>query len=530
MIDKPMRNHYLYIIKEILTFIKASWFLVILFITKGLNVKTVLWVLLGIVLGVFFVILDWRKFRFYVKDGMLVLERGVISKSKQDIPFDKINTIDSTQSILDRIFKVYTLKIDTGSVIAEKSEFKVIVKYEVLENLRNTILGEDKVKKEYIQNSKSNEIEKEYVHKDLYIEDKKEEGQVSYNDLKNSNEKDKIFKNSTFNKDRDLVNKRVITAKEIFKYALTKSKIFWAIGLFFAANNFLDDIFKNTNFKFAQIIKKYLDLNAIQSKSVLVIILGFIAFIVFLYMIIVLISIVFEMVRLNNFTVKTYKDKISISYGFFTKKQYSFKLDKIYGIRYKQSLLQQFMKIGELELITVGYGDEKDEKAILYPIVNENLKDSFIKDILKDLVFKGERKTPPKSSKVRFILKPCIIWSVILLPTYILLKIVPSNIKLSVIIIIFIFSFVSSFLDFKNTSLGMSENSLIASNGGLKKITTTIREDDIQSITKKQTIFQKKSGICTYNIDLYSNKLGDVIKVKYMEEILYEKMQENIKF
>lgn len=453
-----------------------------------------------LVLSIIFIIIEWRKTVFYIKDNLLVLEKSVISSSKQEVPFDKINTIGSSQSLIDRIFKVYTLKVDTGSVIAEKSEFLVIVKKETLDELKNNIIN------------KSNKVSQNISF------DKNKEAEVS--------------EEVRFNKDTEehLLNRRVITSKEIFKYALTKSKIFWAIGGFFALTNGLDDIIEHFDLKIFNSVGNYINLNSIQSKSIFIIILTFIIISVFVYMIIVVASVIFEMIRLNDFTVETYKDKISISYGLFTKKQYSFKLNKVYGIRFKQTLLQQFMNIGILELITVGYGDEKDEKAILYPIIDEKFKEGFLKTVLPDMIFEGERVNPPKGSSIAFILKGLIIPVIILVPTYILLKIVPNNVKLAVILIVLVFSFIASLLNYRNTSLGISKNVLIASSGGLSKVTTIIREEAVQSVTKKQGIFQKRAKVCSYNIDLYSNKLGDAINVKYINQSLYNKIQENLKF
>lgn len=500
MIYRPNRNHFSYAVKQIIKFIKNVWVFGVIALTTGIKSPLFLGFIAILVLSIIFIIIEWRKTIFYIKDNILVLEKGVISTSKQEVPFDKINTIDSSQSLIDRIFKVYTLKVDTGSVIAKKSEFLVIVKKERLDELKNSIIDKDNK-----------------TSPNLSI-DKDKEPEVS--------------EEVRFNKDTEehLVNRRVITSKEIFKYALTKSKIFWAIGGFFALTNGLDDILKYFHLKIFNSVVNYINLNSIQSKSVFIIILAFIILSVFVYIIIVVASVIFEMIRLNNFTVETYKDKISISYGLFTKKQYSFKLNKVYGIRFKQTLLQQFMNIGVLELITVGYGDEKDEKAILYPIIDEKSKEDFLKTVLSDMIFEGEMVNPPKSSSIAFILKGIIIPVIILVPTYIFLKIVPNNVKLSVILIVLVLSFIASLLNYKNTSLGTSKNVLIASSGGLSKVTTIIREEAVQSITKKQGIFQNRVKVCSYKIDLYSNKLGDVINVKYINQSLYNKIQENLKF
>ncbi|WMJ79350.1 PH domain-containing protein [Clostridium sp. MB40-C1] len=492
MSDKPSRNHYVYIIKNIIGFIKNLWWLVLIIITKGFEFSAILSALVFLGVGTIFIVLDWSKTKFYIKDDLLILEKGIISRSKEDIPFDKINTIDFGQSILDRIFGVCTLKIDTGSVVSEKSEFKIIAKYEFAEEIKKTIL-------------KTNTC-------------KLKENEDGVDDLNNAHNLDKKF-SSNVNFDDDLISEKVITKEEIFKYALTKGKLFWAIGGFFALFNFADDIEKLINIKFSKIIERYVNLDILASKSIVTIALSAIVFTVFIYMLILIGSIIFEMIRLNDFTVKLYKNKISISYGLFTKKQYSFQIDKIYGIKYKQSMLQQLMNIATIELIAIGYGDEKNEKAILYPIVDNKFRNELMKKILPNMIFEGDIIKPPRSSLRRFILKGTLIWSVILTLAYIFLNVVPNNVKLAISTIIIALSIVGGLLNYKNTYLGINKKVLIACSGSFDKVTTIIREDIIQSITKKQSIFQRWGRVCTYQIDLYSNQLGDIIEVKHMQEL-----------
>ena len=54
------------------------------------------------------------KFYFYVKDGELIIEKGILEKTKLNIPFERIQTINFQQSILHQLFDVVGLEIDTA--------------------------------------------------------------------------------------------------------------------------------------------------------------------------------------------------------------------------------------------------------------------------------------------------------------------------------------------------------------------------------------------------------------------------------
>lgn len=482
MINKPMRNHWIYLINSIISLVKNMFVIFIILLATEYKFYYIGGIFL---LGLIFSVLQWRKTSFYINDDLLVYETGVLSKSKEEIPFNKINTIDVGQTIIDRIFKVCTVKIDTGSVKAVKSEVKVIVKKPIAEELRESLLSS-----------------------------KKENVSIEENIIDN---------------EQEVIREKIITNKEIFKYAITKGKLGWAVGGFFVLQGKLDDIAKFFDISLSKYIGKYLNTDLIMAQSIATSIAILFALALMIYILITIFSIIFEAIRLYKFTIKVDNEKINISYGLLSKKQYSFSIDKIYGIRFKQSILQQFIKTYTVELITIGYGDEKNESGILYPIGDEKFKNEVIRELFPNLDFKGEMSKPPKSSLRRFIVKNIIVISIILIiPIFILLKFISPNFIITGCLAVLILLIIQGVLNYKNTSLGVSSKVIIASSGGFSKETTIISQENVQSITKKQNIFQQKSRVCSYKVDIYSNKLSDIVEVKYMDESLYKELNENM--
>lgn len=482
MINKPMRNHWIYLINSIISLVKNMFVIFIMLLATKYKFYYIGGIL---VLGLIFSVLEWRKTLFYINDDLLVYEKGILSKSKEEIPFNKINTIDVGQNIIDRIFKVCTVKIDTGSVKSVKSEVKIIVKCDIAEELRAMLLSSKK--------------------EDINIEEEVRDNES------------------------EVIREKVITNKEIFKYAITKGKLGWAIGGFFVLRNKIDDIAGFFDISISKYIGKYFNTDMIMAQSIATSVVMLFALALMIYILITIFSIIFEVIRLYKFTIKVDSEKINISYGLLSKKQYSFSIDKIYGIRFKQSILQQLIKTYTVELITIGYGDEKNESGILYPIGDEKFKNEVIRELFPNLDFKGEMNKPPKSSLRRFIVKNIIVMAMILIiPIFILLKFV--NVKFIVIgcLAMLALLIIHGALNYKNTALGVSRDVIIASSGGFSKGTTIISQENVQSITKKQNIFQKRARVCSYKVDIYSNKLSDIVEVNYMKESLYNTLNENM--
>jgi len=480
MIDKPTRNHWIYMVQNILLNIKNMWFLIVLCLVSKHKI-TFIGGLLAFV--IFSAIIKWYNTLFYLNDNMLVFKAGLFSKSKQEIPFDKINTVDIGQNLLYRVLNTCAVKIDSGSTALKGADFKIVVKYKLAEKLREDIL-----------NTKADYIENEEIKEENF------ESEVS----------------------------KTITFKEILIYGLTKGKLGWAFGAYFAIQNFLGQIEEFIKTPFMKNLVNTVNIDSLELKSASIVILIVISVFILGYILITLLFVIVEYVRLYKFSIMVRNKNLNIRYGLISKKEYSFPIEKVHAIRVKQKILQQLLGVYTIEVVTIGYGDEKAEKAILYPIANKRFMDEFLGKLLPEMYFKGEIRKPPKSSFRRFIFKRTIIAVVILIPLYFVFKTVPSAFKIEVISIVILINGFLGYLNYKNTTIGVSEKTIRASSGSLTKTTTLIKQSSVQAISKAQNPFQRKGKVCDYKIDIYSNTFGEVVKVRHMDESIIESLNENL--
>ncbi len=101
-------------------------------------------------------ILTYFRFYYYIKDNAIVLDKGVLKKTRTNIPFERIQTINFSQNLLHRLFNVVSVEIDSAG--ANKSEISIdaLSKEEAIA-LREYIMAE----KEQIINEIGTEEEKE---------------------------------------------------------------------------------------------------------------------------------------------------------------------------------------------------------------------------------------------------------------------------------------------------------------------------------------------------------------------------------
>ncbi len=68
-------------------------------------------------------IILYFKFYYYVKDDELIIEKGIFQKTKLNVPFDRIQTINFKENILHQFFNVVSLEIDTAG--SKGNEFSI---------------------------------------------------------------------------------------------------------------------------------------------------------------------------------------------------------------------------------------------------------------------------------------------------------------------------------------------------------------------------------------------------------------------
>ena len=58
--------------------------------------------------------LYWKNYSFKLQQDRIVIKRGVIGKRTANIPYERIQNVNEWRGILDRIFGLYTLRIETA--------------------------------------------------------------------------------------------------------------------------------------------------------------------------------------------------------------------------------------------------------------------------------------------------------------------------------------------------------------------------------------------------------------------------------
>ena len=105
----------------------ASWMIFILLMvfifTQDINLDWFLWMLCFIVFLPYLVVLIFsiwyfpkyvRMFKFEIRENNIIIHHGVFNRVKATIPYSRIQNVNITNGMFDRIYDTYTVKVETA--------------------------------------------------------------------------------------------------------------------------------------------------------------------------------------------------------------------------------------------------------------------------------------------------------------------------------------------------------------------------------------------------------------------------------
>ena len=478
--DKSLKNNFLSIFYYSFNFFKEIAFILFLILLEK-KLLGLLLIIISFILISLIYILKWKNINFIIEDNKLKYNCGVFSKKNLVISLDKITTVDLNQNIILMIFNLYKLKVDSGSVLSNESEFEIILKKEDALAFKNMLLTLNNNQNYSTSSEKSTKAK---IKADSYI--------------------------------YTLSNKNLLLitlTKNYFILAITFS-LYCVSVLTEAANTFNinpDDILFDGINKLESFVGSGLGFIIIFSLLILVIII-----------VSILINIGLSYIKYYNFKAYKYNDYINIEYGLINKKRYSLPIKNINAITYKQNIIKRIFKLYTLEITSIGYGDEKKEEAILYPIGKKDMLNKIVSDLLPSFIIKEEIISPPKKSLIRFIFMPTLIYSLFLIIFFIYVE------TFLFLFVPLLFILIVQYLNYKTIGICYDDRNLVTCTGAFKRTKSIIPYSKIQSISKSSNFFMRRKNLSHYKIDFYANIFKSFIFLNNLDDYHYENLSKKL--
>lgn len=415
-------------------------------------------VFLLLVIG--FAILKWNNNIYCIQDEGIYIKHGILEVHERTVPFAQVHTADISSSLVQRLFNVNKLDIDTAGGKATESEISILLSKQEALRLKSIIFKENKNRDEV----------------GIILESNTEEFNTSLKDL--------------------------IVMASMSSNML--AGIFIIVAFYFNIEDKVPNTFKRRVEAFSgNLIKD------ISSTSM-------IRFIVCLILVVLLISwsvsVIIAVIKYYRFTVIREEDNIKLSYGLFNKKEVTIPVKRIQSITIVEGVIKKSFGYFSLNVDTIGYGKDKGESTMLCPIAKKKVLDKFFHDILPEMNITYDLVKSPKKALKGFILFR-------ILDDLIIMSIIAFFAPYGQFIFILLpFIVIWNYIRFMDNGIYYSNDFIVMRYRRLGRETVIILKECIQSIEKTQNIFQKRKSVAKYKVNIAGDVLGKSYTVGYMNQ------------
>ncbi|KPB04123.1 PH domain-containing protein [Bacillus sp. CHD6a] len=423
----------------------------------------VLWFTGLIAIGV----VSWYRFYYWIEDGELRMEYGVFVRKRRFIPQERIQTLDTSEGLVQRIFGLVKVQIETAGGGTEAEASLAAVTKEEANRLREALL--------YYKNRDENV--------DVYGPKLPVQQRPSL-----ESEEKPTYKASW---------------KTLFIVGTTSGGIGVVLSAVIAFTSQFDQFVP-----YEDIIDRYgmvLQTSVYLIASIVIVVL-FLSW---------LISIVMTMFKYGNFTVVKDEDELLISRGIIEKRQLTIALNRIQAIRISQNLLRQPFGYATVYVESAGSsgGKESDFSTILFPLLKVSEVEAHLEEFVPSYMLTKSVHGLPKRSMVRYLIRLMVPALLLSVPIAYFFQPYGYIALLSVAI-----GGLLGYSQYKTAGWAVDKEHLQLSYRHLSKNTVLVRKKRIQSFELRESLFQGRRKLFTIKAAIKTGLGGKNFQVVDVEQ------------
>ena len=461
----------------------------ILILLPGLNLTVINGVLIAIILIIglvlLFSILSYRKITWWIDGQNVIIKKGILRRVNKSIPISKIQSINITATLSERMFRTATVKIDTAGGEGDDGNIPCLDKEEAAK-LRDIVFA---IKHGAIKSAFSPEAETEETA-----------GIANAEELANANT---IYKLPIGN----LWLTGISNAKAIVFGFIIMSVISQYAGVFSDLFMGGEDLYENA-FEYA-------------ARMALPII---VMFIVIFFAISWFVSVLVVMAGNYGFTVRNIGNKIEIEKGLITHRIVSIEKQRVQEVRVRQGFIRRIIGYAEISVKTAILKDQTNTSSsrnneemlgitVIHPFISVKEVDYFVSRLLPDFSSVPDDLKPlPPGARLRSV-RRYFGWSLIFIAAgwFIAFAAISSEtggeyfdwfisnsaaviIPSAIVVAFFTFTGYRAYL---GKGVSWNNDFLVVKNGAWAREWARIPRRKIQIATISENPFQRRVGLAT---------------------------------
>ena len=435
--------------------IRANFITILILIFVGSGGReanfTLYWIIGTFIFLLIWGVISWYRFEFSVSDGELRIEQGVLIRKKLYLTSDRIQVIDISAGVIQRLFGLVAVEVKTAGSSSKEAKINAITRVKA-EKLR-TLLR------------------------------KKSENSDETQDVEPVSQR-KVYALDT----RDLL----IAASTSGRFGVALS----VVGVAFSQVEQL--ISEEQMIHFVETIIP-------RSTNASMIVMSIIAVIAIAW----LFSFASTIIKYYDFVVEVRENELLISRGLFERKQLTIPFNRIQAVQIKEELLRQPLGYASLVIESAGYGESEGNSTTLFPLLAKPQIYSFINQVIPDYQMEiSENSNVPSVGLRRYLFRMLwislpvilVVWSSIPYGVYSWFLLLPALLL--------------GYQQYRDAEIGRGKDTLVLSFRILSKTTAMVKNYRMQSCQVQQNPFQERLNLSNFTVHVASGNQGRAFTVR----------------
>ncbi len=407
-------------------------------------------------------VLSWRATRYWTSSSAFHLSQGVLQKNERTIPLEHVQSVDTVQGIIQRIFQVVEVRIETaGGGMTESDASLSALDRAAADLLRGELEG---------------------ARPEESGGEKEESGPTVL---------------------------RRLETKELLIAGATSGQIGVALSLVAIGSQFLDNFISERLF---DRIYETIAPNSILALALIAFAVGLFAW---------LLAIGGTVLSYTGFTLSREGDFLYIKRGLLEKREATIPLARIQAVRIVEGVLRQPFGLVLLRVESAGYGAGTEDVAVsttIFPLLPRREAIKLLREAAPEFAVEPELRKLPRRSLRRYVFRSTIV--------VLLLAIaggVQFGFFLNSILAGFAFlplalpAALYGWLRYRDAGWEVADDRLVARSRSLGRTTSIAPRRRLQSRSVVRSPFQRRARLATFRVRVASSGGGTEIDVVDLE-------------
>lgn len=382
-------------------------------------------------------LLSWFRYTYRMENGELRIEYGIFIRKKRYIPFERIQSVDISEGVLQRLFGLVKVQIETaGGSGADEAEavLSAISKQEA------------QMIQEYVASAKG---------------------------LNQGEEVERV---------QESLSVYIMTTSQLFLLSVTSGGIGVVFSAVFALISQLGD-FISFKWLFGGIEKWA------ASSIMIIAALVFCGFLLAWVM-----ALIATMLKYANFTVVKTDGDLIISQGMLERRQLTIPLNRIQAIRVSENMVRQLFGYASVYIESAGgsVAYKEGSKVILLPIVKVKDIGPIIEPNLTDYTVSNSFTKAPRRAMWRYIIRSCYWIVPIVIAFFVIFKALGLFSLLLLVVGVY-----WAVLKYRDAGWCLAHQQLSLRYRSIVRTTIFMKKNKIQCLKMKESYFQSKKELAS---------------------------------